>query len=138
MHVSGRVTDAGGRPVAGALVYVFHADSTGWYARQGEMDERHPRLYAFIRTDNTGRYTFRTARPGGYNKQYEGRLIPQHIHFDVSAPGHTARKFQLVFKDDPRMTDHWLSWAREMKFPVAAVERRDGLQHCVVDIVLQR
>ena len=137
MQVTGRVTDASGQPVAGALVYVFHADSTGWYARQGEMDERHPRLYAFLRTGADGRYSFRTARPGGYQKKYEGRLIPQHIHFDVSAPGKTTRRFQLVFKDDPRMDDHWTEWARKQNFPAVPVERRDGLQHCVVDITLR-
>jgi protocatechuate 3,4-dioxygenase beta subunit len=136
MQVEGRVTDASGRAVAGALVYVFHADSTGWYARQGEMDERHPRLYAYMRTGADGRYSFRTARPGGYQKSYQGRLIPSHIHFDVSAAGLPQRRFQLVFDDDPRMDGYWREWARRQNHPIAAVGRRGGLAHCVVDISL--
>jgi protocatechuate 3,4-dioxygenase beta subunit len=136
MHVEGRVTDESGRPVAGALVYVFHADSTGWYARRGEMDERHPRLFAYLRTDSEGRYSFRTARPGGYQKQYGGRYIPQHIHFEVAAAGRTTRRFQLVFSDDPRMDDYWTNWAQRLYHPIADVVRRNGTQHCVVNITL--
>jgi protocatechuate 3,4-dioxygenase beta subunit len=137
MHVEGRVVDSSGQPVPGALLYVFHADSTGWYARNGEMDERHPRLFAYLRTDREGRYSFRTARPGGYQKQYGGRYIPEHIHFEVSAAGRTPRRFQLVFRDDPRMDDYWLQWARTQDNPVADVVQRNGTRHCVVDITLK-
>jgi protocatechuate 3,4-dioxygenase beta subunit len=136
MQIEGRVVDTSGRPVPGALLYVFHADSTGWYARDGEMDERHPRLFAYLRADPEGRYSFRTARPGGYQKKYDGRYIPQHIHFEVSADGRTPRRFQLVFSDDPRMDAHWIEWARKQNNPVADVVPRNGTQHCVVNITL--
>jgi protocatechuate 3,4-dioxygenase beta subunit len=42
--VSGTVRDAAGKPIAGALIYVFHADAKGYYAPARAMDEPNARL----------------------------------------------------------------------------------------------
>jgi transcriptional regulator GlxA family with amidase domain/protocatechuate 3,4-dioxygenase beta subunit len=139
LRVSGVVRDDSGRAVRGALLYVFHADSHGQYTRDKPMDERHARLFGYLRTDAEGRYEFLTIRPGGYAKPYEGHYIPQHIHYEVSADGFSPRRFQLVFDDDPRMADeHWRKCAAEQKNPVARGSRdAEGVQHCTCDSELQ-
>jgi protocatechuate 3,4-dioxygenase beta subunit len=137
--VSGTVRDPEGKPIAGALISVFHADAKGYYTPARAMDEPNARLFGYMKTGANGRYEFRTIRPGGYPKQ----PIPQHIHMLVSAAGyrdHRCRSTcQLVFADDPRMTAEWHKWAKKDGNPVLSVTRgQDGVQKCVYDIVLQR
>jgi protocatechuate 3,4-dioxygenase beta subunit len=64
------------------------------------MGNRDPRLYALLRTDPEGRYSFRTIRPASY----PGTRVPQHIHYEVAAEGHEPRIFEIVFEDDPFVT----------------------------------
>lgn len=137
--VSGTVRDTEGKPIADALIYVFHADAKGYYAPARAMDEPNARLFGYMKTGADGRYEFRTIRPGGYPKQ----PIPQHIHMLITAAGyrdHRCRSTcQLVFADDPRMTAEWHKWAKEGGNPVLSVKRdHEGIQKCVYDIVLQR
>jgi protocatechuate 3,4-dioxygenase beta subunit len=81
------------RPLAGALVEVWHADRRGRYSRVGDtrFDDADCLLRANVRTDENGRYTFRTLDPG----EYTGR--PRHIHFRISAPGFRTLVTQLYF-----------------------------------------
>ncbi|MCG3118259.1 MAG: hypothetical protein ALAOOOJD_00422 [bacterium] len=137
--VSGTVRDAAGKPIAGALIAVFHADAKGYYAPARAMDEPNARLFGYMKTGSAGHYEFRTIRPGGYTQQ----PIPQHIHLLVTATGYRDHKCrstcQLVFADDPRMTPEWRQWAKAGGNPVLQVTRdQDGIQRCVYDIVLQR
>jgi protocatechuate 3,4-dioxygenase beta subunit len=137
--VSGTVRDTEGKLIAGALIYVFHADAKGYYTPARVMDEPNARLFGYMKTSADGRYEFRTIRPGGYPKQ----PIPQHIHMLVTAAGyrdHRCRSTcQLVFADDPRMTAEWHKWAKKDGNPVLSVTRgQDGVQKCVYDIVLQQ
>jgi protocatechuate 3,4-dioxygenase beta subunit len=139
MIVSGAVRDEAGKPVAGALIYVFHADAKGHYAPDRVMDEPNARLFGYMKTGADGRYEFRTIRPGGYPLQ----PIPQHIHMLVTAAGyrdHACRSTcQLVFDDDPRMTPAWHQWAKDGGNPVLHVRRdQNGVQRCGYDIVLQK
>ena len=139
MVVSGTVRNAGGKPIAGALIYVFHADARGHYAPDAPMDEPGSRLFGFMKTGADGRYEFCTIRPGGYPHA----PIPQHIHMTVTAAGYREHKCrstcQLVFADDPRMTAKWHQWAKKDGNPVLSVIRdKDGIQRGVYDIVLRR
>jgi len=139
MIVSGAVRDETGKPIAGALIYVFHADAKGFYTPDRAIDEAHARLFGYMKTGSDGRYEFRTIRPGGYPQA----PIPQHIHLLTSATGyrdHACRSTcQIVFADDPRMTAEWHNWAKKDGNPVLSVTRdKDGVQKCVYDIVLQR
>jgi len=138
--VEGTVRDSDKRPVADASIYVFHADAKGEYTSSKAMDEPNSRLFGFLKSGSDGRFRFRTVRPGGYTQPYKGHFIPEHIHFEVSAPGFAPRRFQLVFDDDPRIADeHWRKWAADQKNPVAKVMRdADGAQRCVCDIGLER
>jgi len=96
--VSGRVLTLDGRPIAGARLDVWQADSSGLYDSQyAEADELH--LRGQFRTDADGRFLIRTVRPVYYAIPTDGpvgRMLtatnrhswrPAHIHFVVSAEG---------------------------------------------------
>jgi protocatechuate 3,4-dioxygenase beta subunit len=98
LQVEGFVYAADGRtPIAGASVYVYQTDARGDYRPDDAMGNRDPRLFALLRTDARGRYSFRTIRPGSYPTT----RVPQHIHYEVTAPNHGTRIFEIVFEDDP-------------------------------------
>ena len=80
---------------------VYQTDARGYYRPDDAMGNRDPRLRALLRTDAAGRYSFTTVRPGSY----PGTRVPQHIHYEVEADGHARRVFEIVFEDDPNVTD---------------------------------
>jgi hydroxyquinol 1,2-dioxygenase len=98
---SGRVLSADGRPLAGALLDVWSGDGEGTYDMQmpGEVGMK---ARGKIRTDEQGRYWFRSIKPTFYPVPTDGpvgRMLrkmgrhpfrPGHIHMIVSAPGHAA------------------------------------------------
>jgi protocatechuate 3,4-dioxygenase beta subunit len=101
LEVSGVVYGADGRtPIASASVYVYQTDARGYYRPDEAMGNRNPRLFALLRTDGHGHYSYRTIRPGSY----PGSRVPQHIHYEVTADGNGTRIFEIVFEDDPFMT----------------------------------
>lgn len=96
MILEGTVTDAAGRPAAGAIVYAYHTDDGGIYPAAAT---RHGALRGWARTGEDGRYRFETIRPGGY----PGQSIPQHVHMHVIEPGRATYWIDDVhFTDDPR------------------------------------
>jgi protocatechuate 3,4-dioxygenase beta subunit len=96
--VSGRVLD-GGRPVAGASVYVFQTDADGRYSKDltGNEAELDPRLHGAMRSDTNGAYGYETIRPG----HYDGNAA--HVHYLVRAPGYYPLLLDLWFDDDPEL-----------------------------------
>jgi protocatechuate 3,4-dioxygenase beta subunit len=100
LHVSGVVVDSNGAPVPDASLYVYQTDAEGYYGVKPESDNRNPRLKVFLRSDARGAWAFDTIRPGSY----PGSTAPAHIHFQVSAPGHAAKIFEIVFEGDPFVT----------------------------------
>jgi protocatechuate 3,4-dioxygenase beta subunit len=124
--ILGRVIDAKGQPIAGAHLHLYHTDAKGFYspsdATTGKMNEQDPRLEGFLTTDHNGSYAFTTIRPASYPKPYQGRLIPQHIHINITAKGYAAALFQMVFADDPAMNDYWVDWAKKANFPIVILE----------------
>ena len=95
--VSGRVLDLEGEPIAGALLDVWQAQSSGLYDSQDESLGGGMHLRGKFRTDAEGRYLVRTVRPVHYPIPSDGpvgRMLratgrhpwrPAHIHFVVSA-----------------------------------------------------
>lgn len=122
----GTLLDADGHPVAGAELHVYQADAAGRYTPDAPMDEPHARLAGRLRTDADGRFEIRTIRPGAYARPVRlrgrERRIPAHIHLDISAPGHAARRLQIVFADDPLLADpDWKEWVTKLRQPVLDV-----------------
>src|SRR4051794_18753500 len=75
VELSGYVLTRSCRPIAGALVDLWHAD------KKGEYDNSGFRLRGHVFTDREGRFAFRTIMPG----LYPGRT--RHYHVKVQAPG---------------------------------------------------
>jgi len=110
--VSGRVLDPAGRPIGGALLDVWQADSSGRYDSQyADSDDLH--LRGRFRTDADGRYLVRTIRPVHYTIPDDGpvgRMLratgrhawrPAHIHFVVSADGYEPVTTHIFDDNDP-------------------------------------
>lgn len=97
--VSGRVLDLNGNPIAGALLDVWQADSSGHYDSQ-YPDASHLHMRGKFHSDKDGRYAVRTTFPVAYPIPTDGpvgQLLlatgrhawrPAHIHFLVSAEGY--------------------------------------------------
>jgi protocatechuate 3,4-dioxygenase alpha subunit len=102
--VSGRVLDAGGRPVPDALVEVWQADAGGRYPhpddpRAGEVD---PRFQGFgrVATDAGGAFRFTTVRPGRVPGP-GGALQAPHLAVSVFMRGLLARLVTRMYFPDP-------------------------------------
>lgn len=110
--LSGLVLTRGCKPVANAIVDLWHADDAGEYDNQGF------RLRGFQRSDAQGRYSFRTIRPGNY----PGRV--RHYHVKVQAPGARLLTTQLYFPGEPGNARDFL-FQKELLIRTAKVA--DGL-----------
>ena len=105
--VHGQVLDGFRRPVAGALVEVWQANSGGRYRHQKEVYQAplDPNFGGCGRciTDDTGHYEFRTVQPGPYpwpNGPNDWR--PAHIHFSIFGQSFAQRLItQMYFEGDP-------------------------------------
>ena len=126
LTVSGVVVGPEGAPVAGASLYVYQTDHEGYYGVKPASDNRNPRLKVFLRSDARGAWSFDTVKPGSYPNS----KIPAHIHFEISAPGRTAKIFEIVFEGDPFVTPEMRSNPAFSVRPVAdgAVTERIVLQ----------
>ena len=114
LFVTARVTDTAGRPVAGALVDVWHASTTGHYENQ-DPAQAEMNLRGTLTTDADGRIAFRSIKPAGYpipvsgpvgellRKQGRHNLRPAHIHFLIHKPGYKTQFSQVYSSDDPNL-----------------------------------
>jgi protocatechuate 3,4-dioxygenase beta subunit len=105
--VSGRVLDAGGRPVRGTLVEVWQANAAGRYDHEAD---RHPAPLdpnfsgaGRCLTGQDGEYRFVTVKPGAYPwRNHHNAWRPAHIHFSVFGTAFTQRLVtQMYFPGDP-------------------------------------
>ncbi len=85
--LEGLVLDSDCRPIAGAVVDIWHCDETGRYDNRGYRYRGHQF------TDSAGSYRFTTIRPGDYTGRTE------HIHVKVQGPGTRVLTTQLYFPD---------------------------------------
>jgi protocatechuate 3,4-dioxygenase beta subunit len=89
MILSGQVLDRACKPVAHALIDLWHADDNGDYDNAGF------RLRGHTFTDADGRYRFRTIVPA----VYVGRT--RHFHVKVQPAGARVLTTQLYFPNEP-------------------------------------
>jgi protocatechuate 3,4-dioxygenase beta subunit len=87
--LAGFVLDRSCRPVAGALLDLWHCDAAGQYDNDGY------RLRGHQFSDAEGRFVFETIVPG----KYPGRT--RHYHVKVQAPGRNILTTQLYFPGEP-------------------------------------
>ena len=111
----GRVLQPDGRPLSGARIEIWQANTHGRYAHPNDANpaplDPHFEGYASLRTDADGRYRFKTIKPGAYPAGNTVRT--PHIHFGVSA-GKRRLTTQMYFPGDSRNdTDFVLGATRE-------------------------
>jgi protocatechuate 3,4-dioxygenase beta subunit len=108
VELAGYVLTRSCRPVAGALLELWHADD------QGEYDNKGFRLRGHLFADAKGHYAFRTILPG----LYPGRT--RHFHVKVQAAAESpVLTTQLYFPDEPRNQEDDL-FRPELTMQVAA------------------
>jgi hydroxyquinol 1,2-dioxygenase len=100
LFVQGRVTSAGGTPLANAIVDVWHSDKEGYYDVQHLEQTEGLAGRARLRTDADGVYRFWSIKPAAYPIPYDGPVgdmltaqarhpwRPAHVHFMIEAPDH--------------------------------------------------
>jgi protocatechuate 3,4-dioxygenase, beta subunit len=105
--VTGRITDADGRPVRHQLVEIWQANSAGRYAHQRDQHPAplDPNFTGVGRclTDPDGVYRFTTIKPGPYPwRNHLNAWRPAHIHFSLFGREFTQRIVtQMYFPGDP-------------------------------------
>ena len=100
LHVSGLVVDSGGKPIAGASLYVYQTDHEGYYGVKPASDNRNPRLKVFLRSDAQGAWSFDTIKPGAYPG---GQVAGAHPLRSVGARPR-AEGVRIVFAGEPLVT----------------------------------
>jgi protocatechuate 3,4-dioxygenase, beta subunit len=88
IKVSGKVMDEYGRGMPNILLEIWQANSAGRYIHKQEIHDAplDPNFLGGGRTltDNEGRYTFYTIKPGAYPwGNHYNAWRPNHIHFSV-------------------------------------------------------
>lgn len=129
MVVSGTISLADGTPARGMLVYVYHTDVHGIY-NDGDGNSDNPRLFAWLRTDDNGRYEVRSIRPASYPDMQ----IDQHVHYQIyrNDSDEDFENWRLGFSDDPYWNNRQQpQWAEQVTID------EKGVSHCTCDITLR-
>lgn len=99
-HLTGKVLDARGNPVRGAVVEIWQCDAKGVYLHTAdsggkkEQQDKHFQGFGRFTTDKNGAYYFRTIKP----VPYPGRA--PHIHYKVKKGGKELLVTQLYAADE--------------------------------------
>lgn len=109
VELGGLVLTRDCKPVAGALVDLWHADGNGDYDNRGFRGRGH------VFTDDRGRYRFATVLPA----RYTGRT--RHYHVKVQAPHGPVLTTQLYFPNEPQNARDGL-FRRELLMQVRKAE----------------
>jgi catechol 1,2-dioxygenase len=124
LMVYGQVTGVDGKPLAEAVVDVWHANSMGNYSHFDPSQSKY-NLRRRIRTDAHGRYSYRTIMPVGYGCPPGGSTDtflknlgrhsqrPSHVHYFVSAKGHRQLTTQFNLAGDPLTYDDFAFATRD-------------------------
>lgn len=124
MLVRGHITDADGRPVAGAQLDFWQAAINGKYWQQDPAQDPHNLRFRMI-TGTDGAYAFTTVRPAPYTVPYDGPVgdllraggrhawRPAHFHFIVSAENFRSLTTEVFFADDQYIDEDAVFGVRE-------------------------
>ncbi|HEY6340598.1 MAG TPA: protocatechuate 3,4-dioxygenase subunit beta [Bryobacteraceae bacterium] len=107
ISVAGRVTDEDGSPIAGAVIEIWQANSSGKYIHaldrfDAPLDSNFTGQGHLI-TDSEGRYEFLSVKPGAYPVLESGWWWrPPHIHFSIFGLSWMNRYVtQIFFPGEP-------------------------------------
>ena len=98
-----RILDTKGSPVSGAAVEVWQANAGGRYRHPHDTNPAplDPNFdgYARVISDEQGRFTLTTVKPGPYPSE-RGDMRTPHIHFDITSRS-SRLLTQMYFPDEP-------------------------------------
>lgn len=105
LKLIGTVYQSDGKtPASDVILYIYHTNQEGIYPTLGDETgwaSRHGYIRGWIKTDEQGKYTFYTLRPGTYPSHSE----PAHIHITVLEPdGKYYWISSYHFADDPLLS----------------------------------
>ncbi|MDR9752499.1 catechol 1,2-dioxygenase [Pseudomonas sp. SZMC_28357] len=124
LFISGTVTNTEGKPVAGAIVDLWHANTNGTYSYFDQSQSAF-NLRRRIKTDAQGNYRARSIIPSGYGVDPQGPTQeclsalgrhgqrPAHIHVFVSAPEHRHLTSQINLDGDQYLWDDFAYATRD-------------------------
>lgn len=147
--VEGVVMDGDGEPLADALVDIWQANAAGRYHHERDPNptprDENFQGWAQVLTDQDGKYSFLTVKPGAYPAAADWTR-PPHIHFKVAKRGFHELTTQMFFDGEPLNDVDQLFLALsqdERKSVVADLGKeitKDGEEvlHCGFDIVLKQ
>jgi protocatechuate 3,4-dioxygenase beta subunit len=110
----GFVKDLEGRPVAGALVDVWHSSPVGLYENQ-DRSQAEMNLRGKFTTAADGSFSFKSVKPAGYPVPVDGpngallgaqkrhNMRPAHLHFLIEKPGYKTIASQVYDPEDPNL-----------------------------------
>ena len=110
----GRVTDAAGKPIAGADVHVWQSSPAGLYENQ-DPSQAEMNLRGIFTTQADGSFSFRSVKPAGYpvptggptgallRAQKRHNMRPAHLHFLIHKPGYKTIASQVYDPEDPHL-----------------------------------
>lgn len=114
LFVTATVVDTEGSPVVGARVDTWHSDGEGFYdVQQSEKLHGELAMRALLRTDDQGRFWYRSITPRYYPVPTDGPcgeilrmahrspMRPEHIHFWFHAEGYEPLITMLFWDGDP-------------------------------------
>ncbi|MEO1260480.1 MAG: intradiol ring-cleavage dioxygenase [Bacteroidota bacterium] len=110
LKISGTIYQPGGKlPAKDVVLYIYHTDQNGIYANKynrKNWERRHGYRRGWIKTDDDGRYTFFTSKPG----IYPNRAVAAHIHPTLLEPnGNYYYVEDYYFSDDSLLTEKELN-----------------------------
>ncbi|MBS0476485.1 MAG: catechol 1,2-dioxygenase, partial [Proteobacteria bacterium] len=130
LRIHGTVTGPDGKPVANALVEVWHANSMGFYSHFDPTGAQSPfNLRGAIKTNADGSYDALTRMPVGYGCPPTGatqQLLdalgrhgnrPAHVHYFVTSDKYRKLTTQFNIEGDPLTWDDFAYATREGLVP---------------------
>lgn len=102
VHLSGRIVDLDGTPVANAVVELWQSDAKGVYVHHDSPNrseyDRNFQGFGRVLTNASGEYYFRTVRPATHIEK-RARRAP-HFHLGVYAPNRSTLYTQVYFEGE--------------------------------------
>ena len=114
LFVNAAFRDRAGKPVAGAVVDVWHSSPEGFYEQQ-DPKQAPMNLRGKFMTDAQGLFRFRSVKPAGYPIPIDGPVgdlvratgrhhyRPAHLHFLICKPGFKTLISQIYVNDDDKL-----------------------------------
>ena len=125
---------------ANAVVDIWQANAAGRYSHEADPNpvplDPNFQGWAIMTTNDKGRYSFKTVRPGAYPAA-KGWDRPPHIHFKVSRRGYHDITTQMYFENEPlNDVDHLLKSLNDAEQSKLIARRNKDSGAFIFDVVL--